>query len=185
MAPVDPIRACRQRLADLEASGRPLPFRYEDRDPDAALAALAGRDDPMSRLQTARFLLELGRDGEAGDVLSGLGELPAGLDRVKVALSSRVSESPALEPATAFPPAAGAMATRTMAELYLAQGDPGRAAAILREVLEREPGDGRARALLRELEGEPEGEIGGAGPAAAPLVAWLGRVREWRRVLGV
>ncbi len=185
MAPVDPIRACRQRLADLEAAGRPLPFRYEDLDPAAALDVLAGRDDSVSRLQTARFLLELGRDGEAGDVLSGLGELPAGLDRVRSALLSRVSEPPVPEPAAAFPPAAGAMATRTMAELYLAQGDPGRAAAILREVLEREPGDGRARALLRELEREPENEIAGAGLAAAPLAAWLGRVREWRRVLGV
>ncbi len=183
MSSIDPQRVCQDRLAALDSRGRSLPFRYDGMEPGAALAALEDRTDPISRLQAARFLLALGRDGEAGDLLGGLGGLPPGLDRVRVALLSRVSEPRAPEPAAAFPPAAGAMATRTMAELYLAQGDPGRAAAILREVLEREPGDGRARALLRELEGEPETEIPEAGVAA--LAAWLGRVREWRQALGV
>ena len=185
VASVDPLRACRERLADLEARGRILPFRYEVLDHDAAVAALDGRGDPVSRLQTARSLLGLERIAEAEAVLRSLGELPAGLARVRDALLERVPEAPVAEPAEAFPPAAGAMATRTMAELYLAQGDPGRAEAILREVLAREPEDGRARALLRELEGAPGPGGAAADVPVAALSAWLERVREWRRTLGV
>lgn len=59
------------------------PLWIEALPAEQALVELEGREGPVFGLQRARFLAELGRAGEASDLLSGLGDLPAGLAAVR------------------------------------------------------------------------------------------------------
>jgi tetratricopeptide (TPR) repeat protein len=77
------------------------------------------------------------------------------------------------------PPPAADLVSPTLAELYLNQGFPARAAEVLRMVVAREPGNERARARLAEIErlGGPAG--GPPTPSAADAAPE--HVREARR----
>ncbi|GAB4267230.1 MAG: hypothetical protein Kow0092_20480 [Deferrisomatales bacterium] len=168
----------RARLAALGDGGPPALFALwaETLGADEALERLADREDPLSRLQRARRLLELGRAGEARGLLQGLAGLPPGLSRLRGELLAAAGGEPA-SGETGHEASSG-LATPTLAELYAAQGDVEAAVATYREVLAREPGNERARGRLRELLGE------GPDPLAA-LEQWLACVRRWREVLGV
>ena len=86
-----------------------------------------------------------------------------------------VAATPAAEPA----PAEADLSSSTLAELYFNQGFTDKALAVYRQLLQREPGNERARARLAEIEGlerhlreeearGPEADRGGArDPAAA------------------
>ncbi len=166
-----------ERLERLRsAGGEPLaPLWIEALPPDEALAELKGREGAVFRLQEARFLRLLGRAEEAHGILESLDALPPGLARLRDRLLPGAgADRPGPEPPAPEPPA-----SRKLAELYAAQGDREAAAEVYRRLLEQNPGDEAARARLRELEEEP------AEPAVAVLQAWLDRVRQWRRALGV
>ncbi len=164
----------RERLERLKRSGGDVlaPLWIETLPPEQALAELKGREGAVFRLQEARFLQLLGRADEARRTLESLEALPPGLARVRDRLRSGTDAGPQRPevPAPELP------VSRKLAELYASQGDRAAAADVYRRLLEQNPGDEPARARLRELEGEP---------AVAALQAWLERVREWRRALGV
>ncbi|GAB6062615.1 tetratricopeptide repeat protein [Deferrisoma palaeochoriense] len=165
-----------------EEGGEPLvPIWIETLPPEEALVELRGREGPVFRIQEARFLGLLGRADEAREVLAGLGELPRGLALLRDAVAAELGEA---KPRTEEPePEAAPIASKTLAEIYARQGDVDGAVAMYREVLARNPDDVEARERLRELLGR-EARPAEAG-LAARLEAWLGRVRAWRRVLGV
>ena len=151
------------------------PLWIEALPPEEALAELKSREGPVFRLQEARFLQLLGRADEARRTLESLEALPPGLARLRDRLLSGTgADRPKPEPLGPEPPA-----SRKLAELYASQGDRAAAADVYRRFLDQHPGHEAARARLRELE---EGPV---EPALAALQAWLGRVRQWRRVLGV
>jgi tetratricopeptide (TPR) repeat protein len=114
-----------------------------------------------------------------GDAIVELDASPLSADGADVALvgerapgeaSSEVVE-PAVEPAPSVAP----LATETLAELYLQQGFPEQALAVLREVLARDPGkaelEERIAALERQLERESRGrEAESSRDAGAPFV---------------
>jgi len=138
--------------------------------PQEALAELFGRQDDLSLLQKARFLLDLGRGGDAAEVLRELGDLPAGLAGLRQELVDAL-EGAETEPAGEEPPD---LASPTLAELHASQGDQEAAIAMYREVLGRDPSDAQARRRLRQLTGPwPIG-------SAEVLGDWLERVRRWR-----
>ncbi len=56
-------------------------------------------------------------------------------------------------PPTTLPGTSDPLASTTLAELYFSQGEVGRAVALYRELLGREPSNDRIRARLAELEG--------------------------------
>jgi tetratricopeptide (TPR) repeat protein len=92
-----------------------------------------------------------------------------------------VESLPGSEPevvAPSPPPQAAELVSPTLAELYLSQGFPARAAEVYRQVLAREPGNERARARLAEIE-----RLGDAAAAEgpAPSAADPEHVREARR----
>jgi tetratricopeptide (TPR) repeat protein len=81
------------------------------------------------------------------------------------------------EPVAASPPPPTAeLVSPTLAELYLSQGFPARAAEVYRQVLAREPGNDRARARLAEIE-----RLGGPAAGPAPSAVDPEHVREARR----
>lgn len=142
----------------------------ETLSPEEALAELFGRDDYLSLLQRARFLLDLGRAGDAEEVLGELKGLPAGLAELREELLGSATggagdasdqESPVL-------------ASATLAALHASQGDQDAAISMYRTVLERDPSNPKALGGLRKLTGSSlrrEEEL---------LEAWLQRVRRWR-----
>jgi tetratricopeptide (TPR) repeat protein len=161
------------RLTELRARGdaSAAALWFETLPAEAALAELFGRRDDLSLLQKARFLLRLGRDRDAAEVLGELGDLPPGLSGVREELESALRGKVAVEN-TGEPPG---LASLTLAELHASQGDRDAAIALCRAVLERDPADAQARSRLRELL-----EPGRVDPAEA-LGHWLERVRRWRR----
>lgn len=71
-----------------------------------------------------------------------------------------VAAEPALEQAAAAPAAASAepeLASPTLAELYFEQGVPEKAAEVYRRLLQRDPGNQRLQARLREVEAAARG----------------------------
>ena len=167
-----------ERLSVLKGRGSAelAPLWIEELAPTEALSQLADRDDPLARLQKARFLSALGEEPRAREVLHALGDLPAGLEAVRQSIRS---SAPALQSGgkeTAQTAVKPPMVSKTLAELYASQGDVGTAVSMYRQILGQDPGDERARGRLRALLGaEP----------ADPLHAWLERVRLWRRALSV
>lgn len=153
------------------------PLWIEDLDAEEALRELSGRSGALFRLQEARFLLRMGRGAEARDVLSALEGLPPGLRGVFEELWAAVAESE--EAAAEAGEEETGLASRTLAELYLAQGDRDAALATYRDLAALHPGDGELRSRLRALSGvaEPRG--------VQALEGWLERVRGWRAVRGV
>ncbi|WP_025323250.1 tetratricopeptide repeat protein [Deferrisoma camini] len=172
------------RLSRFREEGRePLaPLWIEALPPEEALEELRGREGAVFRIQEARFLGMLGRVGEAQAVLGGLGELPAGLGRLREAVARELGPD-ATEAQAAPEDETPPMASKTLAEIHARQGDVEGAVAIYREVLARDPDDVEARERLRQLLGTAE-EPPPSG-AAGRLAEWLERVRAWRRVLGV
>ncbi len=172
----------RERLEELRERGDPelAPLWIEALEPRRAQKEVLDRDGEVFRLQEAHILIELGRREEARQLLGGLRDLPGGLAVVRADLLKAVSET-AAEPEGQGPPGQESLATKTLAELYAAQGNLEESLAIYREVLAREPGDEEARRRIGELSGQeemkPEGE--GAGPQ---LEQWLERIRSWRKV---
>ncbi|NOY44782.1 MAG: tetratricopeptide repeat protein [Deltaproteobacteria bacterium] len=174
-----PERLSRFREEGCEALA---PLWIEPLPPEEALEALRGREGAVFRIQEARFLGVLGRVDEAQAVLGALGELPAGLGRLREAVARELgAQASAAQagPEDEKPP----MASKTLAEIHARQGDVEGAVAIYREVLARDPDDVEARERLRQLLGTTE-EPRPTG-AVGRLAEWLERVRAWRRVLGV
>ncbi len=167
----------RERLEWLKRSGEaPLaPLWIEALPPEEALAELRGRDGAVFRLQEARFLQRLGRAEEATRILESLEALPPGLSRVR----ERLLSGGGAHTPTAGAPGPEPPVSRKLAELYAAQGDRAAAADVYRRLLEQDPGDEDARARLAALGEHPE------DAALVALQAWLERVRQWRRALGV
>ncbi len=153
------------------------PLWIEHLEPDEGLRELSNRSGALFRVQEAHFLLLRGRGGEARAVLEALADLPQGLQRVVGGLWARLEEV-GEEVAEGVAVEDSGIASRTLAELYLAQGDRDAAVATYRELAALRPDDGDIRGRLRALEGrgEPEG--------LAELVAWLERVRRWRALRG-
>ncbi len=160
------------RFAALRARGAP-PLWSEALPLEESLREVRGRVGPIFRLQEAHVLLELGRVAEARRVLGTLGELPGGLSSLRDELLGRCGSAPAARPEPR------SLASRTLAELYAGQGDSQGAAEVYGELLTRDPGDRGARQRRDELLGR------GAPSGVAALEQWLGRVRGWRRALGV
>ena len=154
------------------------PLWIEHLEPEEGLRELSNRSGALFRLQEAHFLLLCGRGGEARAVLEALEDLPRGLRRVFDALWERVAEGEVETSAEGSSEQFG-IASRTLAELYLSQGDRDAAVDMYRELAKLHPDDGEIRSRLRALVGggEPEG--------LAELAAWLERVRRWRAVRGV
>jgi hypothetical protein len=90
--------------------------------------------------------------------------------------SVEAPSAPSPEPVPAAPPPPeGELVSPTLAELYMNQGFPARAAEVYRQVVAREPGNERARARLAEIERlVPSEEPAAAQPAPE-------HVREARR----
>lgn len=173
--------ALEQRLSELRERGGPGPSSLwiEALPPDEALGELCGREGGLFRLQEAFFLIQVGRQEEARDILKSLAELPPGLKPARDDLLARVEPTKARVESKEEGALAGEIATKTLAELYVSQGDTESAVATYREVLNREPGDDEARARLRQLlENQPPTE-------AISLPEMLEHVRLWRRALGV
>jgi hypothetical protein len=84
--------------------------------------------------------------------------------------------APSQESIPAPPPPEAELVSPTLAELYMNQGFPARAAEVYRQVVAREPGNERARARLAEIE-----RIVLAEESAAPAVDTPEHVREARR----
>jgi len=174
----------RARFEKIREEGcEPLaPLWIETLPAEEALEDLRGRQGAVFRIQEARFLGMLGRVDEAQAVLGALGELPAGLGRLREAVARELGADATAAPAApegGEPP----MASKTLAEIHARQGDVEGAVAIYREVLARDPDDVEARERLRQLLGPAE-EHRPTGTAGR-LAEWLERVRAWRRVLGV
>ncbi len=72
-------------------------------------------------------------------------------------------------------PEPGEVVTETMAELYARQGLHDRATSVYRQLLQRNPGDARVEAKLRESEAEVTGS---ATPQAQPVAAALSPERS-------
>ncbi|MHB8079844.1 MAG: tetratricopeptide repeat protein [Candidatus Krumholzibacteriia bacterium] len=100
---------------------------------------------------------------------------------------------PVTEPEPASPvPERQSFATRTLAEIYLAQGYREKALTVLREILARHPERDDVAAKIAEIESQPAGSVPAGAPAttivAAPPLpatenrlhfeAWLGRVAK-------
>ncbi len=153
------------------------PLWIEHLEPEEGLRELSNRSGALFRLQEARFLLHRGCRGEARAVLEALEDLPRGLRKVFDELWERVAEGGEETPTEGSPESPG-IASRTLADLYLSQGDRDAAVAMYRELAELHPDDGEIRSRLRTLvgAGEPQG--------VAELAAWLERVRRWRAVRG-
>ncbi|GAB4270079.1 tetratricopeptide repeat protein [Deferrisoma sp.] len=168
-----------KRVTGWRGNASLAPLWIETLPPEEALGELRGREGPVFRIQEARFLGLLGRADEAREILAGLGELPRGLALLRDAVAADLGEekTSAGEPESEAAP----ISSKTLAEIYARQGDVDAAVAMYREVLARNPDDVEARERLRELLGQAPRP---AGPVAR-LEAWLGRVRAWRRVLGV
>ncbi|MGH9870730.1 MAG: tetratricopeptide repeat protein [Candidatus Polarisedimenticolia bacterium] len=116
------------------------------------------------------------------DVCREMGDVQGALDRYRALLAfspsdeetrrkiAEVEKEAAAAPAAVqeSPPAAeggshgheaalepGVLATPTLAELYLTQGLPAKAASVYREILRGDPGNAEAVARLTEIEGPP------------------------------
>lgn len=122
------------------------------------------------------------------------GEPPAAESK---AAEPTAAEPPMAEPAAVEAAAASAddlrrerqsFATKTLAEIYLAQGYRDKALAVLREILARHPERADVREKIAELEGAPEGGPPPAGRPEAPaggapeshqhFEAWLDRLTK-------
>jgi hypothetical protein len=71
----------------------------------------------------------------------------------------------------------------TLAELYATQGEAGAALAVYERLLAAAPGNESLRKRVEDLRAGIAARRGGGVPGEAALVAWLERVRGWRRVL--
>lgn len=170
----------RERLEEIRARGDPelSPLWIEGLDARRAHKEVLDRDGAVFRLQEARILGELGRREEARQILTGLQELPGGLADVRADLLRGLGEAGPEPDALDMGPAS--LASKTLAELYAAQGNLEEALAIYRDVVGREPGDEKARRRARELSGHGEAELEPEG-LTSELEHWLGRVRAWRK----
>ncbi len=153
------------------------PLWIEHLEPEEGLRELSNRSGALFRLQEAYFLLRCGRGGEARAVLEALEDLPRGLRRVFDDLWERVAEGGEETSAEGSSESSG-IASRTLADLYLSQGDRDAAVAMYRELAQLHPDDGEIRSRLRALVG------GGEPQGLAELATWLERVRRWRAVQG-
>lgn len=98
-----------------------------------------------------------------------------------------VTPAPAAEPVRAAeadeaPP----LASSTLAELYLRQGFPDRAIEVYRQLLQREPGNERAKARIEELWAllaTPSPGVASASPPAAPPDERTARRRDIERTI--
>ena len=83
--------ALEDRLAALSQRGSPacVALWVERQGADAAVETLAGRTDPLSRLQYARLLVAGNQPGHVARVLGSLAGLPAGLAAFRAELSER------------------------------------------------------------------------------------------------
>jgi tetratricopeptide (TPR) repeat protein len=114
------------------------------------------------------------------DVCLELGDTQGGLDRYRALLAfnpsdddtrrriekieKELKDAPPAPPSAApeaddAAPDAGVLATPTLAEIYLQQGLPVRAAEVYREILRGDPGNTEAAARLVEIEGPPEAPV--------------------------
>lgn len=106
------------------------------------------------------------------------------------AIEEAIGEPAARPPVPEAAPESEQIASLTLAELYFNQGLPEEAAVILGRVIEREPGNEKARARLREIQGRTDERPGaepGRPPAASPgpreerrreIVLLLGRLEQ-------
>jgi tetratricopeptide (TPR) repeat protein len=104
-----------------------------------------------------------------------------------------VAPAPVAAPAPAPEPARAAeagdappIASSTLAELYLRQGFVDRAMEVYRQLLQREPGNERARARMEELSAPPATSSAGvasASPPAAPPDERAARRRDIERTI--
>jgi tetratricopeptide (TPR) repeat protein len=101
----------------------------------------------------------------------------AALDEQRAAAEARVAaaadeSSAALPSAGEAEGAAGqAVASATLAEIYFSQGLIDKAAAVYRELVQRDPANARAHARLAELEAVPAGAPAGEPPPVSDPVA--------------
>jgi pentatricopeptide repeat protein len=95
-------------------------------------------------------------------------EVPMSGRMVNVGQSAAASKAPERRPAAAGSPRSDgdALATNTLAELYVRQGMTDRAVAVYRNMLRVEPGNSAVRRRLAELEGR--GDTAGVVVAARP-----------------
>lgn len=78
---------------------------------------------------------------------------------------------------------AGALATPTLAEIYLQQGLPARAAEVYRAILRGDPGNAEAVARLAEIEGPPVPEPAPPDPGVALRRRKIAALEGWVRAL--
>jgi cytochrome c-type biogenesis protein CcmH len=78
---------------------------------------------------------------------------------------------------------AGALATPTLAEIYLQQGLPARAAEVYRAILKGDPGNAEAVARLAEIEGPRPVPAAPPDPAAALRRRKIARLEGWLRAM--
>ena len=180
-----------ERLDALRRGGdsTTAPLWIEALPADEALAELRRREGSVFRIQEARVLLDMGRDGDARSVLEGQADLPLGLAAVRDLLRQRLSgtDRQSLRPASAGERSAGeprveagdGLTSVTLAELYATQGEVGAALAVYERLLAAAPNNESLRRKVRELRGER------AAGAETALSEWLERVRGWRRALRV
>jgi tetratricopeptide (TPR) repeat protein len=86
---------------------------------------------------------------------------------IEADVEAEVEPEPAPAPVPEAPPAAPDLTSPTLAELYFNQGFTDKAIQVYRQILERDPGNPRLEARLRELEAVAR-HLGDPSPAAAP-----------------
>ncbi len=113
----------------------------------AKIFATQGRvEEASSALK--KYMAHCPGDHEALEMLDGL-EKPGRDAQVDTVPASHEAIPQETEPGKIFPE----MATRTLAEIYVTQGQQQAAIETYRELLARDPGDQKARERLQELEG--------------------------------
>jgi tetratricopeptide (TPR) repeat protein len=125
--------------------------------------------------ETRRKIEAIEKDLVAGVIPSAEPSAPAGEPPAPAAVEQPADGASLLE--------AGALATPTLAEIYLQQGLPARAAEVYRAILRGDPGNAEAVARLAEIEGPPAVQAAPPDPAAALRRRKIATLQGWLRVV--